>query len=97
MRVPTFVTNRLNARLWAIGAVLLGQLSIYLLMLTLSFDVLPHLFWHLGLIGPLAGLIQAILLLLLFYTLRDRLIAGAWQLLNNRFNTDESETVLHIS
>lgn len=84
MLVSTYTHNRLNARLLAAGLFVLLKLLVYLLTLTLGFEMLNGGFESTTAVLPL-------LRLLIFYTLHEFVIAALWHILALRLETSPHE------
>ena len=82
MLVSTYTPNRLNARLLAAGLFVLLKLLVYLLVLTLGFEILD---------GRLESVTLPLVRLFVFYVLHEAVIAALWQVLTLRLETSPHE------
>jgi hypothetical protein len=78
MITPLYTSDRLNARIWALGGFLLFKLTIYIMTLIINFIALPQIFWKVGLVGLPADILLAGLQLVIFYRLHEMVIAFLW-------------------
>jgi hypothetical protein len=91
MITPTYVPNRLYARLWAVSGFLLLQMTVYLLTIIVGFIILPVLFTTLTPDNVHISILLSVIRLLWFYVLREITIFALWNLLVRRFNASAGE------
>ncbi len=91
MLSPAVARNSLNAPMWAMSIFLVFQSSSYVVVLVIDLVVLPVIFGLLQLQGLYADLVLALLRLLVFFAVREMVIAYLWRLLLSRLNIDQPE------
>lgn len=87
MLIPARLPTVFDARIWSVGVYLLLQLGFYALMV-IAIGILPLLFRLIGFVGNWADLIHGLLLLLIFFALREGIIRLLWRNLNYQLNAD---------
>jgi hypothetical protein len=91
MVIPTYARGRVDAGAAAFLVFLLLQVTTYALMLLLGFAALPTLLISLGMDEVFIAVLLPILRLLIFYFLREGIIAAVWAILVERLNVTASE------
>lgn len=91
MLTPTYVSNRLDANLYALLTFLLLQVTVYTAFALLGFTLLPRLLDSLLAGDELAGVLVSPLRVIVFYGVREVLAAGLWRVLTRQLNTSLRE------
>lgn len=91
MLAPIYVRNRLDARAWGLFGYSMLQVGVYLLTWLIGFQVIPALYEGLNLNGLYAELSIPILRVVVFYFIREGIIAGLWLVLTGRLNAMPSD------
>jgi hypothetical protein len=88
---PTYGRNRFEAQALTVAGFLGLQIATYLATLIFGFWLLPGLYHSLGLSGWLGEIVLAVMVLGLFFAIRETLIRLLWNVLVQRLNTNEAE------
>lgn len=94
MLVPTFVDDAFSIRVIAPAGFLMIQVATYILIVVLSFSVLPAFLRVLQIALPIAARVP--LQFVLFVAIRELMVFGLWRVLLHRLRTnwDEAEPLL---
>jgi hypothetical protein len=91
MIAPTYGRNRFEAQALTVAGFLGLQIVTYLATLVIGFWLLPGIYHSLGIRDWLGDIVRAVIVLGLFFTIREIFIRLLWNVLVQRLNTNEAE------
>jgi hypothetical protein len=93
MLMPTYTRSRIDGGVGAFIVFLLLQVTTYVLTLLIGFSFLPSIFRGFDVTPTTAAILLPILRLVIFWAIREGMIAGLWRVLVERLNIAASEMV----
>lgn len=91
--IPSYVNNRLDANLYALGSFLLLQFAAYSAFILAGFGILNALIDRLPVHEGAALILLALLRIVTFFAIREVILNGLWRLVATRLNTSLDEFI----